>query len=186
MKPRIDGSFAFTALLGIFVLACLIGGRALPDVLQIATNIAGYSTLALIVLLLVGHFYPGLLRWAETALQDVWGDKGTDPRSVGRGPESAEGGEGPLPLSAIARSMGYALGFLALVFIFGFYLIPPIFIATYLILDARVPPLWAVVAGVGATVLLIGGMQAVNVDVWVGVIPEIIPGYLGGSLLPPI
>jgi len=186
MKPPPIGSFAFTLLLGGFVLACLIAGAGLPPNLQIVTNIAGYATLFLIVLLLVGHFRPGMLSWAETTLQDVWGGKGTDARSIGRADEDAEAGEGPIPWPGVARSMGYALGFLALAFVFGFYLVPPLFIATYLILDARVPPLWAVVTGVAATVLLIGGMQAVNVDVWVGVIPEIIPDYLGGSIMPPI
>jgi len=185
MKPSVNGSFVFTLLLGIFVLTCLAAAADLPAQLQIATHIAGYSTLVLIVLLLVGHFRPGLMHWAETTLQDVWGGKGTDARSVGRD-EDAEGGEGPLPWHAVARSMGYAVGFLALAFIFGFYLVPPLFIATYLIADARVRPLWAVLSGIAATVLLIGGMQAVNVDVWVGVIPEIIPRYLGGSMIPPI
>ena len=184
MKSSVNGGFVFTLLLGLFVLVCLIAADELPGQLQIATNIAGYWTLFLIVLLLVGHFRPGMLRWAETTLQDMWGGKGTDARSVGRD-EGAESEEGPVPWPAVARSMGYALGFLALAFVFGFYLIPPLFIATYLILDARVPPLWAIVAGIGATVLLIGGMQAVNVDVWVGVIPEIIPGYSGASMIPP-
>lgn len=186
MKPAVNGSFVFTLLLGIYVLACLIAAEDLPPQLQIATHIAGYSTLFLIVLLLVGHFRPGLMHWAETTLQDLWGGKGTGAGSLGRDEGAAGGGDGALPWPAVARSMGYALGFLALAFVFGFYLIPPLFIATYLIAEARVPPLWAILSGIGATALLIGGMQAVNVDVWVGVIPEIIPGYFGGSMLPPI
>ncbi len=186
MKPRVDGSFIFTLLLGVFVLVCLVAAEELPDSLQITIRMAGYSTLLLVVLLLIGHFKPGLLRWTETALQDVWGGKGGDASSVGQAGAGAEGGEEPVPWPAVARSMGYALGFLALVFILGFYLIPPLFIATYLIVDARVPARWAIFSGVAATALLIGGMQAVNVDVWLGMLPEIIPGYLGGSMIPPI
>ncbi len=186
MKPRVDGSFVFTLLLGVFALVCLVAAEELPDSLQIAIRMAGYSTLVLVVLLLIGHFKPGLLRWTETALQDVWGGKGGDASSAGPPGGGAEGGEEPVPWPAVARSMGYALGFLAFAFVFGFYLIPPLFIAIYLIVDARVPARWAIFSGIVATALLIGGMQAVNVDVWLGVVPEIIPGYFGGSMMPPI
>ena len=48
------------------------------------------------------------------------------------------------------------------------------------------PALWAVLSGVIATALLMTGMHMVHIDVWAGAIPEIIPGLLGGSIIPPI
>ena len=183
MNRPSSGSLVVTLLLGAFVLACLIGAPGLPPSLRIATNMAGYATIVLIGLLVYGHFRPQALKWAETALQDVWGGKGTDARSVGLD-EGQE--EAPTPPAAVARAMGYAIGFLALSFLFGFYLVPPLFIACYLTFDARVKPLYAILTGIGVTAILIGGMRAVNVDVWVGTIPEVIPQFLGGSLLPPV
>ena len=177
MKRKIDGGFIFTLALGLFVLACLIEAPNLPPTLQIATYLAGCITLALICLLLAGSFWPGLLRWTETALQDLWGSGKEAPTTPAE--------EHP-PWPAIAKSMGYALGFLGFSFLFGFVFVPPIFLSLYLIVEARVPALWAVLSGVIATALLMTGMHMVHIDAWAGAIPEIIPGLLGGSIIPPI
>ncbi len=180
MKPRIGGDFWFTAFLGLFVVLCLFEGRNLPENLQLATNIAGYTTLVLIVLLLVGTFKPDLLSWTEMALQDLWGGSGEERRPP---PEERQG---PPPWRGILKSMSYAVGFLALAFAFGFYLIPPIFLAFYLVVEAEARPFPAIAWGVGATTVLTTGMRLANVEVWAGAIPEFIPGYLGGSFIPPI
>ena len=177
MKQKIDGGFIFTLALGAFVAVCLIEAPNLPQTLQIATYLAGCITLALICLLLAGSFWPGLLRWTETALQDLWGSSKEGP--------STPAEEHP-PWPAIAKSMGYALGFLGFSFLFGFVFVPPIFLSLYLIVEAKVPALWAILSGVIATALLMTGMHMVHIDVWAGAIPEIIPGLLGGSIIPPV
>lgn len=178
MKRKFDGEFIFTAALGLFVLACLVETRNLPPALQIASYLAGFITLALIVLLAAGRFRPELLRWTETALQDLWGGSNKDAATLP--PEEAP------PWPAIAKSMGYAVGFLGFSFLLGLVLVPPIFLSLYLIVEAKVPAIWAVLSGVVATALLMTGMHLVHIDVWVGAIPEIIPGLLGGSIIPPI
>lgn len=177
MKSRIDGSFIFTLFLGLFVLICLIFARNLHDTLQIAINLAGYTTLALICVLLAGTFYPEILQWTETALQDLWGAGGQN--------EGAAAEKAP-PWPAVLKTMGYAVGFLLFSFLFGFFVGPPIFMATYLIAEAKVRPLWAILAGMIATAILDTGMMMVHVEVWAGIIPEIFEGYIGGSILPPL
>jgi len=180
LKSRIDGSFIFTFFLGMFVLLCLISARDLPETLKIATNLTGYTTLALIGVLLVGALYPKILHWTETALQDVWGSGGRDKRARNVIAEEAP------PWPAVLKSMSYAVGFLLLSFSLGFFVGPPLFLATYLIVEAKVYPLWAIVAAVVATVILDMGMMMVHVDVWAGIIPEIFEGYIGGAILPPL
>ncbi|MBW1996486.1 MAG: hypothetical protein JRJ29_00835 [Deltaproteobacteria bacterium] len=39
---------------------------------------------------------------------------------------------------------------------------------------------------VTTALLYIGMVNLLKVDLWTGAIPEIIPGFLGGSLVPPI
>lgn len=180
MKSRIDGSFIFTLFLGLFVLVSLIFARDFPDSLQIATNLAGYTTLALICVLLAGAFYPEILYWTETALQDLWGASGQDKGAVDAVAEEAP------PWPAVLKSIGYAVGFLLFSFLFGFFVVPPIFLATYLIAEAKVRPLWAILAGVIATAILDTGMMMVYVEVWAGIIPEILEGYIGGAIMPPL
>lgn len=180
MKSRIDGSFVFSIFLAAFVLICVVEARNFPPLLQVATNIAGYSTLTLIGLLLLGTFRPEILSWTETTLQDMWGGGKEGARDEGAA------GEGNARWPAVLRVMGYAVGFLLLAFLFGFFVVPPVFLALFLIVEAEVRPLPAIVAAVVATALLDGGMMLVHVEVWAGIIPEVIEGYLGGAIMPPL
>ncbi len=179
MKSKLNGEFFFTLSLAIFVVVCLIDALDFYEKLQGAVFITGLTTLLFLGLLLVGHFYPEILRWTETTLQDLWG---------GGGDEGAIDNlaEAPPPWPAIWKSMSYAVGFLILSFVFGFYLVPPIFLATYLIVEANAKPVWAIIAGVVATAILTTGMTLVHIEVWVGALPEIIPEFLGGAFIPPI
>ena len=118
MKRKIDGEFIFTAALGLFVLACLVETGNLPPTLQIASYLAGFITLALIVLLAAGRFRPELLRWTETALQDLWGGSNKDAATLP--PEEVP------PWPAIVKSMSYAVGFLGFSFLLGFVLAVPL------------------------------------------------------------
>ena len=178
MKTRIDGNFVFALCLGVFIIVCLIAAADYPASLQVAIYLSGYTTLGLIVLLLVGTFRPEILRWSETTLQDLWG--GGDEGAA----ETMS--EGSLPWPAVLKSMGYAVGFLLLAFFVGLFVAPPIFLATYLMVEAKMHPLPAILAGLITTAVLDTGMIMVHVDVWPGIIPEIFEGYLGGAILPPV
>ena len=179
MKSKLNGEFFFTLSLAIFVVVCLIDALDFYEKLQGAVFITGLTTLLFLGLLLVGHFYPAILRWTETTLQDLWG---------GGGDEGAIDNlaEAPPPWPAVWKSMAYAVGFLILSFVFGFYLVPPLFLATYLIVEANAKPVWSIIAGVVATAALTTGMTLVHIEVWVGALPEIIPEFLGGAFIPPL
>ena len=82
--------------------------------------------------------------------------------------------------------MAYAVGFLLLSFVVGLFVAPPVFVATYLIFEAKMRPWVAILVGIVITALLDTGMILVHVDVWPGAIPEIVEGYLGGAIVPPI
>ncbi|MBT7756311.1 MAG: hypothetical protein HN732_03225 [Rhodospirillaceae bacterium] len=157
----------------------LIDAFSFPPSLQIAIFIGGFTTLALIVLLLVGHFRPKILSWSETTLQDLLGGSGDEG-----GTQSA--GESATPWPAVIKSMAYAVGFLLLSFVVGLFVAPPVFVATYLIFEAKMRPWVAILVGIVITALLDTGMILVHVDVWPGAIPEIVEGYLGGAIVPPI
>jgi hypothetical protein len=181
MKPRIDGSFLWSLLLGFFVVLLLIDARNLPEQVRIAPNLAGYTTLALILVLLAGAFYPAIVRWTEATLQDLWGG-GSSSGGGGVGADT----DAPIPWPDVIRVMSYAVGFLVLVILFGFFVIPPLFVATYLIREARVKPYIAILVALGASLSLNAAMYSLNVEIWTGAAPEIIEGYIGGEIMPPI
>ena len=180
MKSRINGSFIWTVILGLFVALMVTVAGGFTESLRFTPYLAGFGTLSMVLILLAGTYYPEILRWTETTLQDLWG--GGEARDEGVAAEAEE--EPPWP--AVLRSMFYAVGFLVAVFVFGFALVPPLYIALYLIVEAGVRPRWAVLVAVAATATLIMGMVLLHVEVWAGIIPEIIEGYLGGSIIPPL
>ena len=178
MKSRLDGAFFFTLFLAIFVVACLIEALNFHEKLKGAVFITGLTTLLFFGLLLVGHFYPKMLRWTETTLQDLWGSGGGDEGAVDNLAEAAPS------WPAVWKSMAYAVGFLILSFLLGFYLVPPLFLATYLIVEAKAKPFWAIIAGVVATAILTTGMSLVQIEVWVGALPlNVIPSFLRDEIV---
>ena len=180
MKSRINGAFIWTVILGLFVVLQVTVAGGFTESLRFTPYLAGFGTLFMVIVLLAGNFYPEILRWTETTLQDLWGGGGAKDEGV-----SAAAEEEP-PWPAVLRAMSYAVGFLVAVFVFGFALVPPLYIALYLIVEAGVRPRWAVLAALIASFTLVIGMVLLHVEVWAGIIPEIIEGYLGGSIIPPL
>jgi hypothetical protein len=82
--------------------------------------------------------------------------------------------------------MGYAVGFLAFVFVAGFPVVTPIYVTLYLVVEARVRFIWAALVGVFVTALIVTGMTMLHVEIWAGIGPKIIPDFVGGAILPPI
>ena len=66
----------------------------------------------------------------------------------------------------------------------GFFLVTPIFISLYLILDAKARPVAAISVAVVLSFLLIVALVNLHVDLWIGIAPEIIPDYIGGAIPP--
>ncbi len=180
MKSRINGAFIWTVILGLFVVLQVTVAGGFTESLRFTPYLAGFGTLFMVIVLLAGNFYPEILRWTETTLQDLWGGGGAGDEGIATEAEK----EPPWP--AVLRSMSYAVGFLVAVFVFGFALVPPLYIALYLIVEAGVRPRWAVLAALIASFTLVMGMVLLHVEVWAGIIPEIIEGYLGGSIIPPL
>ena len=181
MKNYLRGSLLWTLLLALVVLAFLLGTEAFPPQLQIGPRLVAGTTVLLLLVLLVGEFYPAINTWTEVALQDLWGG--------GNGDESAAAvhiDEEPPPWSAAIRMMLYAVGFFVLVLLLGFFAIPPIFIALFLILEADVRPFRAISLAIIVSISLNLAMLALNVEVFTGIVPEIIPGFLGGAIMPPL
>ena len=161
MKSRLNGAFIWTVILGLFVLLLVTTARGFPDLLQVTPYIAGYGTLAMIAILIIGNFYPGILRWTETTLQDLWGGGGTADDAAELKDQAPEREPS---WSDIVRAIGFVVGFLAFVFVLGFPVVTPVYVTLYLVLEARVRFIWAAMVGVFVTVTTETTLQ----DLWGG------------------
>jgi hypothetical protein len=175
MKRRFDGAFVFTVALTAFVLLMLYATLSFPPQLRYTPFIAGGLTLFLLGVLLTGWFNPRILSWTETALQDLWGGGGT---------KIEEAAEAPSPWPSVLRVMAYAAGFLLAVYWIGFFAVTPLFIMAYLLFDAKARPPVAIAVALLLSAALLAVLVHLNVELWPGRMPEIVPDYIGGATEP--
>ncbi len=172
------GSLLFTASVGGFIALLLWAGLGYPPEVQVLPLVVGLPTLALIVVLLAGEFHPPVMQWLDSALDDLWGGRRETPDAVAEQPRTSWG--------PVLRMMAWAAGFFATVFLLGMFVVPPVFIVAYLVTEARMRFAAALVASLAASTCLYAGMAFLGVDLWTGSIPEVVPGILGGGIIPPL
>ena len=172
------GSLLFTASVGGFITLLLWTGLAYPPEVQVLPLVVGLPTLALTIILLVGEFRPPVMQWLDSALDDLWGGRRDTPDP---GAEQSSTSWRP-----VVRMMAWALGFFATVFLLGMFVVPPVFIVAYLVTEARMSPDGALGASLAASTCLYAGMAFLGVDLWTGSVPEVVPGILGGGIIPPL
>ena len=172
------GSLIFTAVVGGFITLLLWAGLGYPPEVQVLPLVVGLPTLGLTMVLLVGEFHPPVMQWLDSALDDLWGGRQETPDAAAGQPSTSWG--------PVLRMMAWAAGFFATVFLLGMFVVPPLFIVAYLATEARMRPAGAVLASLVASICLYAGMALLGVDLWTGSIAEIVPGILGGGIIPPL
>ena len=186
MKVSSTGTFVWVAVMAGAVIVMLVDAASLPAILGETPILLGSAVLVLFALLLVGEVYPAAIAWTDTALEDLW--ESGDAHKAGRGeePDTAlkNGAADAVPWSSVLRVLAYIIGFWALVFLFGLYLAPPLFIVFFLVAEAGVRLRHAVLSSFIACAFLFTGLYLLKIDLWVGVVPEIVPGIVGGAVMP--
>jgi hypothetical protein len=88
---------------------------------------------------------------------------------------------------AVFKIILWIMGYYIAVLFFGFLITVPIFTTGFLIYESKWKWYISLPVGLFTTVILYMFMSMLfKVDLWNGVIPKIIPGFLGGSIMPPL
>lgn len=173
MKNRFRTSLVFTALLLLLVAAMLVTGLSYPYNVKIAPFTAGIPTLVLLIILFLGELNPG---WRIGGRRKQEGDPESENQE-----DSDFTSWGP-----VLNLFGWVFGFFAAVFLFGFMVATPVFLAGFLRRMAGVGWIKAVSSGVLCSVLAAWFVQGLfHIDLWLGAVPRLVPGILGGSIMPP-
>lgn len=173
MKVRIRTSLVFIALLLIFVATLLVVGQGYPFNVKIAPYAAGIPTLILLIVLFLYEFNP--------AWKIAGGRKEEEKAESGSKEESEFTSWGP-----VLNLLAWVFGFYAAIFLFGFLVATPFFLAGFLLRKAGVRWTVAVSSGILCTLFSAWFVQKIfKIGLWLGAIPKLIPGVLGGSIVPP-
>ncbi len=179
MRHKNRDSLILTALLTALVALFVVAASGYVRGVRLVPLVVGVPTLILLLLLLLGEFRPSLMQVMEKVIDSTWGGGKTAT------PGQEDSRNAP-PWSAVLRILGWTSGFFAALFLFGYYLIPVVFTTAFLIGEAGVKFFRAAILSLSIGVVLYSGLALLKVDLWTGAIPEIIPGYLGGSIIPPL
>jgi hypothetical protein len=174
MKIQIRTSLVFTALMLFFVAVLLVAGLGYPYNVKIAPYTVGIPTLILLILLLLGELHPG---WRI----------GAGVKQEGKTESQGQGNSDFTPWGPVLNLFGWVFGFYGAVFLFGFVVATPVFLAAFLRKKAGVGWIGAVSSGILCTLLFCSFIQVLfKIPLWLGAIPRLVPGILGGSIVPPL
>ena len=168
--------FILVLIAGLF--AFVIGSFSYTVELRIIPLLSGLIGIPLLATLLIGRSLPALR----------WQPDGTDEAapSILAKNEDDDDADGEESAGAALKIMTYMIGLWVAVVIAGLTLSLPVFIAIFLIFEARVRPHNALISSLIAIAIVVIGLKALGIDPWAGIMPEVIPGYVGGSMMPPL
>jgi len=182
-KPYRKGPCIVTALVFLVVLIMItISFTYRADVREIPLMV-GIATLLLLLASFGVDFFPGKFRALEIGIESLWGgalpERSKDPIRDDK--------TGSINSVCVFQVIAWLIGFFVLILLIGFMFSIPIFLLTFLIFQGRTKWLNGVVVTAGVCVLLyFSFLKALAIDVWPGMLPEIIPGILGGGIIPPL
>ncbi len=186
MQARITGTFIWVAIMAVLVIVMLIDATSLPTNLRETPILLGSALLVLFALIMIGEAYPPAVAWLNTALTDLWKGAGGDALGAGKNADNAATPTtaDAVPWPAVLRVLAYIVGFWTLVFVFGLYVVPPLLIAVFLVAEAGVKLRHAALSAIIACAVLYAGLHFLRIDLWPGVVTEIVPGIIGGAIVP--
>ncbi len=138
--------------------------------------IFGTAGILLLLILLAGNHVPALRGIGRAGSPTVSGPPGSGEKPAAKGPEPE--------WRDVLKIMAYMVGFWVAILFFGLTVTVPLLIAGFLILEAGVRAGYAILSGLIAVVVMVLSLNVMGIDVWPGIMPEIIPDYLGGGLMP--
>lgn len=180
-RPFKKGPFIFSVLLFLGVAAMLVTSFQYSANAREFPLIVGIPTLIFLGISLAFEFFPGKLRALEVGIEDLWG--GTAPQ-VGASEE--EETVDPAKRRKVLQIMAWIVGFFVAVYFIGFPLASTLFVIAFLIVEGKSPPLSVVTLTVLVLLMLYVFQKAFLVDLWLGALPQAIPGILGGGIPPPL
>lgn len=170
-----------TILIVVLILglsAFVIGSFSYAIQLRLMPLISGLSGIGLLFFILAAKYLPsmkGQIYLGRDVRSDIFLVKGED----GAAKSEARLGDG-------LRVMMYIVGLWTAVAVSGLVLSIFAFIFIFLKFEAGVRFRRALIGSVVTITLMAVGLHVLGITMWTGVMPTIVPGYVGGSSMPPL
>lgn len=173
MKTKLHTQLVLTTLLLLVVATMIATGAHYPADVRIVPFVVGIPTLAILFLLLLGYIFPERRPFSSIRLLEKINQERSDNR------EFTGWGQA-------LNTLGWLLAYYILIFIFGFIVVTPIFLSVFFYQKTDLNLKKSVLIALVSSFLIIRFVESLGTDLWLGAVPKIIPGILGGSIIPPL
>lgn len=183
MKTLRKASFIFTLLLLLLVLSMVVASFGYRPKARLFPLVIGVPTLLMLVFLAAAEFFPRFSKRLEVGIETFFGGRLSEVAEGGNARETSET-SGWVRVGTI---FGWLVLLFGLVFFAGFYVASPPFLLLFFLVEAKLswPRALAFTLAISIPIYLIFDL-GLNMSIWPGAIPEIIPDFLGGGIVPPL
>lgn len=138
---------------------------------RIVPLVIGIPTLLMLVTILLSDFSPRLKRVLTMA------SLGSD--------QDAFSGDVTASWPRIFVIAGWLVALSVSLFVLGFYVVVPLFLFAFFLVEAKTPPVIAVMSSlVISVVLYVVFPYFLGIEIWPGITPKVMHGVFGGGLIP--
>ncbi len=168
------------AFLLTIALSIVLGAAAYEGKQQLTAYVIGLPTIVLLVFLVLAEATPSLVKLTRS-----FGVSEDDKPDVSEGTESGAGQMEAGSWRRVGIVYGWLVLYFGMTFVVGFYVAIPVFMTLFLTFESRLKPLYAVGVTVAAGLPLYVVFRIVlDIPLWPGMLPRIIPSILGGGIVP--
>jgi hypothetical protein len=169
-------SFVVYAAMLLLSLSFVVGAFVYPGRLRLVPLVIGIPTVLLLVYITLLEIKPEVFTIGRRKPEDG----GPPPMATASGINAGQ-------WQRVVTIYGWLVGFFVGVLVFGYYIATPVFLVAFFIKESGLKPMRAVLVTVGVSVLfLLMFYVLLDIPLWPGILPRIIPHIIGGGSLPPL
>lgn len=173
MKLKIHTALVFTTLMLVLIAAMMVATANYPKAVSIVPFIVGIPTFIVLLLLWLGYICPEWkLLHSIILLEETDGRKGGNSDFTGWG--------------QVLNTLGWLLAYYICIFIFGFIVATPVFLAAFFIQKTDLNVAKSILIAIISSFVIIQFVKSLGIDLWLGAVPKTLSGIIGGSIIPPL
>ena len=173
MKIKIHTPLVFTTLMLVLIAAMIVIGANYPKDVRLVPFIVGTPTFIVLLLLWLRYTFPqSKILNSIVLLEATDGIKGANSDFTGWG--------------QVLNTLGWLLAYYICIFIFGFIVATPVFLAAFFIQKTDVNVTKSILIAIISSFVIIRFVNSLGIDLWLGAVPKFLPGIIGGSIIPPL
>ena len=162
----------------VIALSITVGALQYDGNQRIAAVVMGVPTIVMLALLMIAGVAPGLSRFTR-----AFGVSDDDEPNA----QASAGAMNAGTWRRVGIVYLWLVLYFAITFVLGHYIATPLFMAAFFMRESGLTPRNAVVVTIAASAVLYALFEMLlDIPLWTGVLPRIIPDLIGGGRIPPL